>query len=141
MPQLRELLAARSSCSYGVNRIVDGLSVDFLHATGIPLGRLHSELEATLRRRETWTVYNPFRPEPRQRNSVLALQFAHLPKVWGQIARSAAIDSQDQARVLICDGPSLLAWVGGLLQEPFTGPGRAPLIALVPALLPMLALP
>jgi DNA-binding NarL/FixJ family response regulator len=40
----------------------------------------------------------------------------------------------DQVRTLICDGPALLAWVGGFRTRPFSGAGVAALAELAPAL-------
>jgi len=44
------------------------------------------------------------------------------------------LDPRDQLRVLVCEGPSLLAWVGGFREEPYTQRDRRVLGALVLAL-------
>jgi DNA-binding CsgD family transcriptional regulator len=65
-----------------------------------------------------WGVYNPIRPEPSQRDRVLRTAevaeltdgrvFATREYIFQRIGSAGS----DTMRALVCDGPSLLAWVG-----------------------------
>jgi DNA-binding CsgD family transcriptional regulator len=90
-----------------------------------------------------WTTYNPLRPEPDQRN--VALDTARILRRMGvrdrfdvPIARDffprVGLGSHDNLRVLVCDGPSLLAWVGAFRELAFGDLERRALQRLVPAL-------
>ena len=70
---------------------------------------------------DLFNAYDPERPDPRQRN--VALRAAEVLALTGKttipVNRSFlsrfALSQNDQLRVLVCDGASLLAWVGALL--------------------------
>jgi DNA-binding CsgD family transcriptional regulator len=83
--------------------------------------------------------YDPRRPEPEQRNRALRLHEVHLhgpettcvvERVWPEVG----LGGYDQLRVLVCEGPALLAWIGGLREEPYTSRECDLLRALVPSL-------
>ncbi len=79
-------------------------------------------------------LFNPSRPEPAQQNVVK--HFApreQSPTGRALFARLGMADCW-QLRVLVCDGPCFLAWVGVLREEPFTSRERLLLRSLVPAL-------
>lgn len=87
-----------------------------------------------------WAHYDPSRPDPAQRN--VALTRTRLGRITGKgrswieetaLAR-CGLAHLDQLRVLVCDGPSLLAWVGAFREEPFGRREQRILGALVPAL-------
>jgi DNA-binding CsgD family transcriptional regulator len=82
--------------------------------------------------------YDPLRPECAQRNRVLLLREIHvhgpeetclIEEIWPKVG----LGGHDQIRALLCDGPSLLAWIGGLRPEPFTQREKRLFSALVPA--------
>jgi DNA-binding CsgD family transcriptional regulator len=88
-----------------------------------------------------WAVYNPVRPEPRQRNRVL--DYAGLERVAGvspftfpiyQLYRKIGLARDQQLRTLVCDGASLLAYVGTFQPDPFTAHQKTALAAILPAL-------
>jgi DNA-binding CsgD family transcriptional regulator len=68
-------------------------------------------------------AYNPTRPEPRQRNR--ALTFQELTVLNGGVSFGMVqegyprlgVGGSDNMRILICDGPTLLAWVGVFREE------------------------
>jgi DNA-binding CsgD family transcriptional regulator len=72
-----------------------------------------------------WTAFNPMRPEPKQRN--VALTMAEVKQVSGlktapiltEVYAPFGLLRDEQIRVLICEGPSLLAWVGMFQSAPF----------------------
>ncbi len=86
-----------------------------------------------------WTAFNPMRPEPAQRN--VALTLADVKRVSGvktapilSIYAKFGLGEDDQLRVLVSEGASLLAWVGVFQREPTTLRQRRLLQHLVPAL-------
>jgi DNA-binding CsgD family transcriptional regulator len=98
--------------------IVDRIPREFVSYTDAWMSRQHLD----------WTNYNPLRPEPGQRNVALTLH--ELPGVTYEQVRSAPIvrdvyprfglQADEQLRVLLCDGSSLLAWVGISQSAPIT---------------------
>lgn len=75
--------------------------------------------------------YDTTYPEPRQRNVVVELDARRFgANLRGLLARHGLQDDW-QLRVLVCDGPSLLAWVGALREEPLTARERRLLRGLV----------
>lgn len=73
-------------------------------------------------------LFDPAHPEPGQRNR--SVRYADLKfdirggealfTPIGELYRRLSILRSDQLRVLVCDGPRLVAWVGGWRVEPFT---------------------
>jgi DNA-binding CsgD family transcriptional regulator len=101
--------------------------VEFLHAAGPdesgPRARrvLHDYIPAA---GAQFTRFDPLRPATRDRNAVFGSHDVH----WMAGARQAPIfsmhrklgvDEHSFLRTLLCDGPMLLAWVGGFREEPF----------------------
>jgi len=84
-------------------------------------------------------LYDSFHPEPTQRNRTCRLDELHthgpdancvIEDVWP----SCGLRGHDQLRALVCDGPVLLAWVGGFREELFTSREHDLLTALIPPL-------
>lgn len=86
-----------------------------------------------------WGAYHALRPEPAQRDCVLrSEELAVLTR-----GRSVEVETalytrigalgEDTMRVLVCDGPSMLAWVGIIQPAPTTERQRELLERLVPA--------
>jgi DNA-binding CsgD family transcriptional regulator len=94
--------------------------------------------------------YDPRFVPPRERNRVIeARSWVERRHGQGSWARSAmctdmflplGIERHDQLRALVCEGPALLGWFGGLHPEPVTPRQRRMLAALVPAMQRRLAL-
>lgn len=88
----------------------------------------------------TALLYDPDRPDETQRNRVFVLR--ELYRTIGaeaadrthRLLRSVGLDTQDQLRVVVCDGPLLLGWIGGFRDTPFTVREKRGLERLVPAL-------
>jgi DNA-binding NarL/FixJ family response regulator len=141
MRPLRDLLGADKTVAYGVSPHGDGMATDFVFGSGFPADAFRGAFDAWLADKAFgWAGYNPMRPEPSQRNVVVDDRDVarwtdpqSLPIVreifprWG-LAESA------QLRVLVCDGPLLLAWVGAFQSERFDARQREILRRLVPAL-------
>ena len=128
----------------GAHRVVrdgDAWDFEFLARTGFS-DEVWAVQEATIRSTSAkWTAYDPLTPERGQRNRALTLRQlprralgpgvkAHVSAVWPKLG----VVSQDQLRMLVCDGPLLLAWIGGFRSEPFTPRDAAALQSLAPAL-------
>ncbi len=82
-------------------------------------------------------LYDPLRPALDQRNTVQMLREIHrhgsdetciIEDVWPDVG----LGGSDQLRALACDGPVLLAWVGGLRHRPFTEEERRIFTDLLP---------
>jgi DNA-binding CsgD family transcriptional regulator len=128
-PQVQELLRAEVVSSYRVSPVEGARhwSVDFMNVTmGAPLLRdaFSNFLVGGEERHEF--RYDPLAPGPRDRNIVrrpaAEMQegaFREMP-VNREVFVPLGLDRHDQLRVLLCDGPLLMAWFGGLRREPFT---------------------
>lgn len=93
---------------------------------------IHSYMQG---RKQRFVLYNPAHPAPSDRNVVefvkLKRGYLDLPLVRELYPRVGCA-GRDEMRVLVCAGPSLLAWVGGWRKRPFDARERATLQRLVP---------
>jgi len=146
MEALRELLGTDRSvaCSYEPHG--DGLRLGESWESCMPDGFLPA-VDAFLSDKFVgWTAYHPLRPEPTQRNVVwdwTNLQskvgdLEALPIVKG-IYKPFGLDKIDQVRTLVCEGPSLLMWMGFFQTSPYEGRQRRLLSFVTPALQQRLA--
>lgn len=109
-------------------------------AVGYPRERLRDAFDEFVRGRGVeWAGYNALRPAPEQRDQVLrAADIARLTKgrsleVEEVLYRRLGTYGQDTMRALVCDGPSLLAWVGIVQPEKTTERQRELLTEALPA--------
>ncbi len=118
---LQALLQTDKVLLYALAQRPDGedLTVTRDFAVGYPRERWRSAFDDLVRGRGIeWAGYNVLRPEPEHRDRVL--HSAEIAKLTG--GRSTEVEEvlyrrlgtygQDTMRVLVCDGPSLLAWIG-----------------------------
>ncbi|MCA1829702.1 MAG: LuxR C-terminal-related transcriptional regulator [Myxococcales bacterium] len=141
--QLPALLGADQACAFLVR---PDHELDFFHGARMPAGISAAYAKWLRQAPKNFASYDPARPDPRQRN--LALRTADIAAITGQrtpaVVRSFlprfALSESDQLRALICDGPVLLAWVGGFRARPFARAGVRQLQAIVPSLQRRLAL-
>ena len=146
--ELRELMHAEKSAAYRVSESPAGRTLDFLYTAGAgPQKQVARQFEQFLAGAPAkWTGYDPARPEPRQRNRVLHASDLMSPELLRKLPIGRdflprfGVAHQDQLRVLICDGPTLLAWVGAFRPDRFSGREERILTALTPALGRRLAL-
>ena len=115
---LRDLLRAKYAGGYGLRVVGEGIECAFIH-TQLP-GSIHREVNDSLAtaKIENWALYNPVCPKPGERNRV-KLFVPH--EITGRgieplLRRHGLVNHH--ARVLICEGASMLAWVGGFIDEP-----------------------
>jgi DNA-binding CsgD family transcriptional regulator len=128
LPELRELLGARFAGAYRPAATEAGWSLDFMHGAGPGAAQyvdIFRRYVAELPPSETFfPLGNPHLVQADQRNHVMSMgQLARLRSLgepFRALFRALGIDGHDQLRVLICDGPRQLAWVGATREEPFT---------------------
>jgi len=144
--QLPALLDAEQACAFLVRSEGGIHRLEFFHGAGMPAG-IKPAFERWLPHApKRFAAYDPARPDPRQRNlalrsrDVLALTGVTAPAVNRSFLPRFALSESDQLRVLVCEGPSLLAWVGALRARPFSRDEQRLLAALTPALQRRLAL-
>lgn len=82
-------------------------------------------------------VYDPSRPDPEQRNRVMSIGQSPLAStervtMAKTLFRRVQLDAMAQHRVLVCDGPALLAWVGVTRERPLEDAERRSFASLVP---------
>jgi DNA-binding CsgD family transcriptional regulator len=138
LPRLQRLLAAETTTAYRASPAGErsGWTLDFEY--GAPAGmkaRMVAFLARTPSRRPLYT-YDLLSPEPDQRN-VVRQPLVELPEreyraapFFAQVIEPS-IGRDDQLRVLLCAGPNLLAWLGGVRRERFRRRERAILRALI----------
>lgn len=99
-----------------------------------------------------FALYNPVCPEPEQRNQAVLVHTVdggalymqdEPPRSARPVAAARALHDRFavrcQLRALVCDGPVLLAWVGGMSDRPIDVRARERLQQIVPALARRLA--
>jgi DNA-binding CsgD family transcriptional regulator len=136
---LRELLGAEAAGNYTLEPHGTGLRLGEFRVLGVDEAGFARVFDPLIRSQPTaWACYNPIRPDPEQRNRALRLR--DLPEklreatVLRELYPRFGLHKRDQLRVVVCEGPSLLAWVGAFREEPFTKTERRILQRLIPAL-------
>jgi DNA-binding CsgD family transcriptional regulator len=109
-------------------------------SVGFPPDRWRDVFNEFLRGRGvTWGGYNALRPEPEQRDRVLSSSEVALVTDGRSRAAEEFLElrlgmiGHDRLRVLICDGPATLAWLGLFQAERATDEQRDVLERVVPA--------
>lgn len=140
MPELNVLLESDVTVAFSHQRTDVGLDFDAWHAHNDPPG-FHEAYRALVRATPSFGYYDALLPEPAQRNR--SLLWSDLQVLTGKVTSRVSqallprfgLPQPDQVRVLICDGPALLAFVGGLRnRRRYLPRHRAALGALVPSL-------
>lgn len=140
LSELHDLLDLNVALSYRVVPDHDGWAFDFLHVHGdITKSHFSDVFGAALENAATLGAYDPVRPPRKQQNQVVRPRRLMPAQAWSDSAagvaeRALRLDVFDEMRVLICQGPTITAWVGGFRTEPFGKRDHALLAALVPAL-------
>ena len=140
---LTEVLRARVGWAYGIEEWAGAFRLRFAHSTGANAARyrtLANVLGSAQRDQDRkFGFFDPDRPEAWQRNR--ALDFHDLTRTGlralpplGGFASEMGLVFEEQLRVLVCDGPSLLALVAAYRTEPWGARERGILHALLPAL-------
>lgn len=140
LPEFRRLLGMPHGLTFAVGDRGEGLAVDSVYGYGMPTAQVRAGLGEMVRRFQgRFGGFDARRPERAQRNVPLTMRdlaaaTARPMPVVGELFPRFGIAGFDQLRVLVCEGESLLAWVGGFREAPFTGRDTMVLGALVPAL-------
>lgn len=131
LPELRKLLRAQFAGCYRPSATDTGWSLDFMHGAGdgaSAYSRIFRNYVARLPPSDTFlALSNPHLVQAEQRNQVMSMgEIARLQNLGDQgepfhtLFRALGIAGHDQIRVLVCDGPRQLAWVGATREAPFT---------------------
>lgn len=142
-PRLREFFRMDAFVAFGLLPGPNHWTLDFLHTAGFSQDDEQAIHQFVQQAPARFGAFDPARPEEEQRNRALLLrnlgQSRHLfENPAFHILRHLGVHAHDQLRALICDGPQLLAWVGGFRRKGFSGREQFLLSALVPALIPRL---
>jgi DNA-binding CsgD family transcriptional regulator len=115
-----------------VERAAGGLTIERYHARGFAdTARVQARFEQFFHRsprRYAW--YDPTCPEPEQRNAFIdALDLMpsdefERSSIYAQVLKPLDLHRKRQPRMLLCDGPSLLAWFGSFSSERATARQR-----------------
>ena len=138
--QLPALIGAEHACTFLVRSEGATRDLEFFHGAQMPAGIFPAYQRWLLSAPTHHAAYDPARPDPRQRN--LALRSGDVAALTGSrplpVNKSFlprfALAEKDQMRALICDGASLLAWVGAFRERPFARSEQRLFQAVVPAL-------
>lgn len=134
LPEMRALLRADFAGAYRVHATDTGWSLDFMLGAGPRAARLvgvYRDLVARHPRSDQFFgYYDPVVIPERERNRPMLLsdlarlekrpKVAERPSWYASLYGELGLDGHDQLRVLLCRGPSLLAWIGASSPEPFT---------------------
>lgn len=135
---LRELLGSQAICAYGLRQYEgERHEVDYRYSELLDETAMSTLFPAYVAREEVrWGFFNPGRPEPKQRNRVMAFDPNELRShpLARDLYAQLGIGGLDQLRVLVCEGPSLLGWIGAWQSGQYEPRQVAMLAAIVPDL-------
>ena len=130
LPELRTLLRAQFAGAYRPSATDVGWSLDFMHGDGAGAAEYVQVFRGYVDRlpasEEFLAFSNPHLVQDEQRNQVMLLpELARLRAMdrdqpVAELFRALGIAGHDQIRMLVCDGPRQLAWVGATREEHFT---------------------
>ena len=142
-PAVRDLLDAEKAAAFSIKIQTDRISLDDVHGVGFDIDSFRHKCDRLFTTGTAgWTFFDPLRPEAPQRNRALVRRqlerltgrkSADLP-ITTNVLAPMALAEDDLLRALICDGPTLLAWVGALQPAPFERRQQQLLAALIPPL-------
>ncbi len=119
---LRDTFQPERAICYSLQETVDGF--DLLQHAG--LGGFAPVMRAAVKASAgTSFAYSPLRPEPDQRNRLFThadvrevLHRRGSPPSVVPMMRAHGLVPEDQCRVLVCEGPAILGWIGCFRGEP-----------------------
>jgi DNA-binding CsgD family transcriptional regulator len=144
LPRIRQLLSAERAVAYSLR---PGEGCRWFHADGPDAARARAAFPRFLDSHSSgWQgiSYDPRHPEASQRNRArlhlagtgsrddIRRYFETCPET-ARVFGEAKLE-MDHVRVLACDGPAVLAWVGAYREEPFSEREQRLLQRLVPSL-------
>jgi DNA-binding CsgD family transcriptional regulator len=123
--ELGPVLGEHHTFAYSLELVDGRLRLAFLHGPPAALPTYRRTLSEMLAHEGSF-AYEPLAPSPAQRNRVLTFDGLYRDRPPGELqafralARRSGLPDRDQLRVLLCDGPSLLAWVGAVSDRAFS---------------------
>ncbi len=135
--ELAKALGTDQTFAYGLESQEQRVRLSFLKSPSSDISQIRRPIKALIEQAPAdFGHYDPRSPPPNQRNIVVTLR--DLRRGTGltsspilRLLAGYGFKTRDQLRVLICDGPLLLAWVGALRDRPFGLEDRNVLRALV----------
>lgn len=140
LSELRTILRAQNTLLYNPECADGGWDLEFSTWVGADAEKRRASHRKHVQRSPleapVFAAYDPFAVQAAQRNRAFTLE--HLVTLESNVLERhrsvwTAIDAgeQDQLRVLVCQGPRLLAWFGVVRDEPFARDEEAMLTSLV----------
>lgn len=130
VPHVRDLLDGDQALAYRIDCRGDAMTLDFGYCSGLGPQARFQEMTASYLSASKGQVtgYRLPTPEPLERNAILLLASASEElkrRHWSapitrNLIPKLGLADQDQIRVLICDGPHLLTWIGAFRLTPFS---------------------
>jgi DNA-binding CsgD family transcriptional regulator len=119
LPELRELLDSDVSGAYGLTQRDRGVRLEYFWSRGLDAAAFAPDLDRVLETTPRFGFYDPFCPEPPQRNTVCHFRETPANEATQELYRRHRLLDTPQLRILLCEGDSLLAWVGVLRRAPY----------------------
>jgi DNA-binding CsgD family transcriptional regulator len=139
--ELAPLIDADITTAYRPDRGPNGWTLGFFHLAGHTDADFRKGLDRFLASTPAqFALYNPERPVPAERNRAIRPRTTCDVEAWRALPlvrdflEPRRMGELDQLRLLVCDGPALLGWIGGLRKRPFTARHIRLLAGLQPAL-------
>jgi DNA-binding CsgD family transcriptional regulator len=117
VPVIHDALGVSQTIAYVLAPEEDRLTLEFFHSRGV-VPRAAKLFGEYIRRRNVGSplCYDPLCPEPRQRNRLLRIEQLTADPDSVPVVRELypliPLDVRQQTRVVLCEGATMLAWVG-----------------------------
>ena len=135
---LETLLDSELTVMYRPRRVESGWELELFAANDDGDGQLHGAMASFLAGAPaSYAIYDAARPQPAHRNRAWSINPRDPPPgyyttpIVRELMTDLGLARKPQSRVVVCDGPDMLAWVGGFRSEPYGPDDRAVLAALV----------
>jgi DNA-binding CsgD family transcriptional regulator len=126
LPELRDVLDASFVGAYRPLATDQGWSLEFMYGAGETAAsqvRAFERWVGQLQGSNRFLAYNPYSVDLQQRNRALLrseLARSVVAELNEALYQAVGLPGSDQVRVLVCEGPRLLSWLGATREEPFT---------------------